>query len=452
MPISLSQLRADAQAIFQAGLDAVDARNAVSRHLSLDSSGEVLSIDASIRLPLSRFDRIFVIGAGKAAAPMAVAVEEIVGLRHPPQGLVNVKYGHTSPKPRFIALHECAHPIPDRAGVAGVRAMERILEQLTERDLLFVLVSGGASALLPALAAGIELEEKQRTTELLLRAGATIDELNSVRKHLSSLKGGQLALRAGLATVVALILSDVIGDRLDVIGSGLTVPDSSKFSDALHVLKKYDLLDSAPQVVKARLLRGSRGELPETPKPGGPISSAVHTIVVGCNRLALDSAYQAARAIGYQALILTSSLQGEAREVGRVHAEILREVVSSGNPIRSPACILSGGETTVTVRGSGRGGRNQEFALSAAIAMAGLHNAVLLAAGTDGTDGPTDAAGATVDGTTVARADAMGLSPIDHLDRNDSYPILKTLGELLQTGPTGTNVMDLNVMLTDRLS
>jgi glycerate 2-kinase len=449
MPRSISQLRADAEAIFRAALDRVDARRAVIGHLSLDLGEDTLHIAKDTHLRLSAFERVFVVGAGKAAASMACAVEEVLGSALRPQGLVNVKYGHTSPRPHFVALNECGHPLPDAAGAAGAREIEGILEQLTERDLLFVVISGGASALLPAPAEGIELEEKQHTSELLLRAGATIDELNAVRKHLSTLKGGQLALRANPATVVAFILSDVIGDRLDVIGSGPTAADVSTFGDAAEVLRKYDLERAVPAAVMRRLTRGIRGEIAETPKQATFASSQVHNIIVGSNRLAIDSAYQTACALGYRTLILSSTMQGEAREVARVHVEILREAICSGMPIRLPACLLSGGETTVTVRGTGKGGRNQEFALAAAIAAAGLPNTVILAAGTDGTDGPTDAAGALVDGTTLDRAVAMGYSLSDSLARNDSYPILDALGELLRPGPTGTNVMDLNIMLSD---
>jgi hydroxypyruvate reductase len=241
----------------------------------------------------------------------------------------------------------------------------------------------------------------------------------------------------------------VIGDNLEVIGSGLTVPDSSTFGDALNVLKKHSLLGVLPEAVMQRLMQGVRCEIAETPKENNSIPNVVHNFVVGSNRLAIESAVQAARALGYQPLVLSSTLQGETREVARVHVEILREVISTCNPVKPPACLLSGGETTVTVHGSGKGGRNQEFALTAAIAMSGLPNAVILAAGTDGTDGPTDAAGGIVDGTTGARAIRMGLSPADHLDRNDSYPILDALDDLFKTGSTGTNVMDLNIMLAD---
>ena len=443
----LCKLREDAKAIFQAGLDAVDAEEAVRRHLRLDVPAGLLHLSSGESLLLSRFKRVLVVGAGKAAAPMAFALEQLIAPAFEPQGTLNVKYGHTTPHPRCIRLHEAGHPLPDAAGVEGVRRIEDLLGTLADTDLLFVLISGGASALLPAPAAGLSLEEKQETTDLLLRAGADIYELNAVRKHLSRMKGGQLALRAQPATVVSLILSDVIGDRLDVVGSGLTSPDPSTFEDAEDALRKYGLLQRVPAPVSDRLRNGRTGQIPETPKHFDSFSPRIHNLIVGSNRLAIEAAADAARSLGYHTAILSSTLQGETREAARFHVEILREVISSGNPIRRPACLLSGGETTVTVRGVGKGGRNQEFGLAAAIALAGLENSVILAAGTDGTDGPTDAAGALVDGTTAARATALGLSMSDHLERNDSYPLLHAVGDLLKTGSTGTNVMDLNILM-----
>ena len=443
----LCQLREDATAIFRAGVHAVDADQAVKRHVRLDVQAGLLHLSTGESLLLSQFKRVFVVGAGKAAAPMACALEQLMGGAFEPQGTINVKYGHTFPRPRFIQVNEAGHPLPDAAGVEGAQRIEQLLAGLVDTDLLFVLISGGASALLPAPAKGLSLEEKQKTTDLLLRAGADIYELNAVRKHLSSFKGGQLAQRAQPATVVSLILSDVVGDRLDVIGSGLTSPDPTTFEDAGCVLRKYNLLERVPASVRDRLREGRSGHIPETPKNFDSFSHRVYNTIVGSNRLAIEAAAGAARALGYHTAVLSSTLQGEAREVARVHVEILREVISSGHPIQRPACLLSGGETTVTVRGSGKGGRNQEFGVAAAIALAGLPNAVVLAAGTDGTDGPTDAAGAVVDGTTAARAAAKGFSLNDHLDRNDSYPLLHAVEDLLKTGSTGTNVMDLNIMI-----
>lgn len=443
MPRSIVELRSDASAIFNAGLRAVDAREAVLRHLRRSEDGLVLCVGSAAKLPLAEFDRISVVGAGKAAAPMAAAVEEVFRGVLPLQGILSVKYGHTTPKPVAVQMFEAGHPTPDAAGVKAAHAVETILDGLGRRDLLIVVVSGGASALLPAPAVGVELEDKQKITEMLLRAGADIDEINVVRKHLSSLKGGQLARRAGEATVIALILSDVIGDRLDVIGSGLTVPDLSCFSDALAVLRKYALMDVAPERVSRRLVAGEQGRIAETPKRKMP--PWVHNLVVGSNRLALEAAERAAVGLGYRVQIMSSTMRGESRGVGCGHAAILRDMTQRGQPV----CVLFGGETTVTVKGAGKGGRNQELALAALIDLDNLLGAVLLASGTDGTDGPTDAAGAIVDGTSYGRALALGLDPADFLERNDAYPLLDATGDLLRIGPTGTNVMDINILLAD---
>jgi hydroxypyruvate reductase len=443
---STRKLRANAKAIFRAALEASSAGNAVERHVRLSGRGRILRI-GSLSLKLNEFDRIFVVGAGKAGASMAAALERILGPENISGGLINVKHGHTRPAPKAVCLHECGHPLPDQPGLDGAHRIEDLLRELNARDLLFVLISGGASALLPAPASPLTLADKQQTTDLLLRAGADIFELNAVRKHLSALKGGQLAALAYPATVVSLLLSDVIGDPLDVIGSGPTAPDSSTFEEALRVLAKYGLSKRVPAAVFARLERGAEGRLPETPKPGDAIFSNVTNFVIGSNRLALDAAAQAARSLGYRTLILSSTMQGETREVARVYAEILREIVSSGHPLKRPACLLSGGETTVTVRGKGKGGRNQEFALAAALSLSGIPDIAVLSAGTDGTDGPTDAAGALADGETVSRAVKLGLLPADHLMNNDAYPFFEALGDLVKTGSTGTNVMDLHILL-----
>jgi hydroxypyruvate reductase len=444
--ISTRELHASALAIFRAALKASAAGAAMERHVKFSARGRILRVD-SLSLKLDEFDRIFVVGAGKAGASMTAALERILGRQNLSGGLVNVKYGHSRPAPKRIHLQECGHPLPDQCGLDGAREMEILLRELNARDLVFVLISGGASALLPAPAPPLTLADKQQATDLLLRAGADIFELNAVRKHLSALKGGQLAALAYPATVVSLLLSDVIGDPLNVIGSGPTAPDSSTFEEALRVLAKYELSKRVPAAVFARLEQGAEGRLPETPKPGDAIFSNVTNFVIGSNRLALDAAAQAARSLGYRTLILSSTMQGETREVARVHAEILREIVSLGRPLKRPACLLSGGETTVTVRGKGKGGRNQEFALAAAISLRGMSDVVVLSAGTDGTDGPTDAAGAIADSGTVARAAKLGLSSADHLANNDAYPFFEALGDLVKTGSTGTNVMDLHILL-----
>jgi glycerate 2-kinase len=443
-------LREDALAIFQAAIAAANAGEAVKRHLS--AGGDELRFGVGRtrrRIALNRFSRIFVVAVGKAAPQMAEAVEKCIGARCT-RGLIITKHGHANAYAGRCEVIEAGHPIPDENSLRAGRAVLSLLQELTARDLLIVAVSGGASALLCAPVEGITLAAKQQTTDLLLRAGADIHELNCVRKHLSALKGGNLAAHANAATVLSLLLSDVIGDSLDVIGSGLTAPDPSTFAQAVKILEARGVLPQIPAAVRDHLERGALGGVRETPKPGDPLFRKVTNVVVGSSRQALQAAAKEARRRGYRPLILSSRMQGETRGAARFHADILLETVASGNPVRPPACILSGGETTVTVRGDGKGGRNQEFALAAALALQGAQNVVCLAGGTDGTDGPTDAAGALAFGDTMDRALAHGLDPAGSLARNDSYPFFATLGDLVKTGPTGTNVMDINIMLAGR--
>lgn len=435
-------LRGHALRIFRAALKAADPVQAVKRHVRLQ--GSVLRA-GNRRYRLDAFDRIFVIGAGKAGASMARAIEDLLG-RRITGGLVSVKYGHTGPLER-VELNECGHPVPDEAGVRGAERIAAVARQAGRRDLVICLISGGASALLPAPAPPVTLAEKQETTRLLLACGATIHEINAVRKHLSELKGGQLARLAAPATVLALLLSDVIGDDLDVIGSGPTAPDSSTFRSARAVLEKYGLLERVPKSVAERIERGVRGELAETPKPNDPLFRRVQNLIVGSNRLAADEAARQARKLGYRTAVLSTFIEGETRDVALVHAAIAREIVAAGRPLRPPACLISGGETTVTLRGNGLGGRNQEFVLAAAIALSGYDRVVILSGGTDGTDGPTDAAGAVADGRTVARGRRRGLEASRFLAENDSYHFFEPLGDLVKTGPTMTNVMDIRVLL-----
>ena len=415
MPVSL---RRQALRIFRAALKAAAPDQAVLRHLRLDPEP---------------FRNIYVIGAGKASAQMARAVERLLGARIN-GGLINVKDGHGA-KLRRIEINECGHPIPDQRGVAGARRIAQIASQAGEDDLIIGLISGGASALLPLPAPPITLAEKQKTTRLLLHCGASIHEINCVRKHISRIKGGQLARLAYPATMLTLILSDVIGDDLDVIGSGPTVPDRSTIADARAILEKYRI----PTKVLAAAV--------ETPKPGDQIFEKTRNVIVGSNALAVEAAALEARRLGFHTLVLSTFLEGEAREVARVHAAIAKEIRASGRPVQRPACVISGGETTVKIRGQGLGGRNQEFALAAAIDLAGLSDVAILSAGTDGTDGPTDAAGAIVDGTTLARAEDLGLNAATSLANNDSYHFFEATGDLIKTGPTGTNVADIQLIL-----
>jgi glycerate 2-kinase len=435
-------LRRDATAIFLAGVDAVEPRRAVRAHLQRHAG--LVTADGQ-RLELARGGRVWVVGAGKAAAPMAGAVERVFGARVA-GGLVVTKYGHGEPL-RKVALREAGHPVPDQAGVQASRDLCAILGAVRAEDLVVCVISGGGSALLPSPAEGISLEEKQEVTRLLLGCGATIGELNGVRKHLSALKGGGLARLAQPAALLTLVLSDVVGDPLDVIASGPTVADPTTFAEAREVLSRYGITPQVPASIRARLDAGARGELPETPKPGDRIFERAVNVMVGSNALAVAAAARKARLLGYRTTVLSTTVTGETREAAAVHAAVARELAADGSPRRRPACVLSGGETTVTLRGKGKGGRNQEFALAAALGIEGLERVTVLSAGTDGTDGPTDAAGAFADGETVARARAAGLDPVAALEGNDAYPFFLALGDLLITGPTRTNVMDLRLIL-----
>jgi len=438
----LAGLRQDALRVFHSALAAVDPEEAIRRHLRLEAG--TLSVGGQ-RYELNAGDRILVVGAGKAVAPMAKALEDLLGDRIT-AGILVVKDGHGLPLKK-IRIQEAGHPVPDARGVAGTLEILNLLEGAGERDLVVCLISGGGSALLIAPSEGIPLADKQTTTKDLLACGATIHEINTIRKHLSRAKGGQLARAAHPAAVLSLILSDVVGDDLDVIGSGPTVPDRSGFKDALEILQRYEIWDRTPDTVRNRLSQGAGGLVPETPKPGDPAFRRSVQILVGSCLRALNAAAHAANRLGYQPLILSSKVEGEAREVAKAFAAIGKEISGSHHPLKPPACVLMGGETTVTLLGEGRGGRNQEFVLAGAIALEGTERTVLLAGGTDGTDGPTDAAGALADGRTIARAKALGLNPFAFLKRSDSYHFFQPLDDLIVTGPTRTNVMDVYMIL-----
>jgi hydroxypyruvate reductase len=439
---SADQLRQDARAIFAAALSAADARNAIMTTIAC--AGDVLTV-AGQRYSLSDYRHVYIAGAGKASGRMAQAVEEVLAERiH--KGTVVVKYGYTVPTSK-VTLIEAGHPIPDRAGIDATQSIIALLEKAGHDDLIILLLSGGASALLVSPAEGLGLSDKQLSTESLLRAGATIQEINTVRKHISKVKGGRLAGIACPASVLALIISDVIGDSIEVVASGPTAPDTSTFGDALRVLERYHLGDQMPSVVLDLLEAGARGEIAETPKPGDPVFFHVRNLIVGSNRSALEAACRKASELGYHAAVLSSSIEGEARQAAAFHTAVAKEIVGFDQPVPKPACLISGGETTVMVQGDGLGGRNQEFALSAAIEIDGLAGTVVLSGGTDGTDGPTDAAGGLVDGSTVRRGHEHGLDARGHLDANDSYHFLKATDDLLITGPTFTNVMDVRVVL-----
>jgi glycerate-2-kinase len=426
----------------EVAVNAADPKQIIKSKLSLKNS--VLYVN-DYSFNLKKFKNIYVIGGGKASGSMAEALEQILG-NNITNGLVNVPHGsgHVT---KTIKLHEASHPIPDESGVKGARRMLEIAEKAKEDDLVICLISGGGSSLMPLPRNGISITDKKKITDDLLKCGATINEINTVRKHISEFKGGWLAKKAYPATILNLILSDVLGDPLDFIASGPTVPDSTTFSDAVKVLKKYGLWSKSPAPIRKVLSDGLKGLIPETPKAGDTVFQKVYNVIVGNNRFASMAACDFLKSAKLNTLLLTSTLEGEARHVGTMLASIAREVYTSGNPVQKPAGIVAGGETTVTVIGKGLGGRNQEIALAAALRLHNLDGVVVASLSTDGVDGPTDAAGALVDGKTLARAKKMRLSLEEFLAENDSYNFFAKLGDLIFTGPTGTNVNDVTAIV-----
>ncbi len=397
------------------------------------------------------YGKLYLISFGKAAYPMTKAVSDFAD-DVLTKGIMITKYGHVPEAgvSHKIEVFEAAHPVPDLQGVLATERVIGLLEKADSATLVVCLISGGGSALLVAPHKDISLAEKQQITQLLLKTGANIQDLNTVRKHLSRIKGGRLAEIAYPARVLSLILSDVVGDPLDVIASGPTSPDQTTFQDALKVIKRYDLGDKIPEKARLILIRGAAGEIPETPKEGNPVFARVQNIIVGSNKKAIETAKREAEGLGYQTAVISADLQGEARDaatwLARKAIEARRGFAGGS---QGKICLISGGETTVTVRGNGLGGRNTELALAFAQEIKGMKGITLLSAGTDGTDGPTDAAGAIVDGGTIERAEVAGINPGDYLKNNDSYHFFKAAGGLFITGPTGTNVMDLQIILLD---
>lgn len=438
----IAAIKNDAVRIFQKGVQAVEPGAAVKKYCRLEDRKLLVG---EMVYDLSLFKRLYVIGTGKATAPMAAAIEDLLGSRIA-GGIINVKYKHTAELDR-INLREAGHPVPDNNGQQGAEAIYNLVKEAGDDDLVICLISGGGSALLPLPFAGLTLKDKQDTTNVLLSCGATIHEINAIRKHTSMIKGGRLAQAAYPATLISLMLSDVVGDDLDVIASGPTVPDSSTYEDCLNIFNKYNITKKLPETVVKHIKAGVSKKVAETPKPGNPVFEKTYNLVIGSNIEAIMTAKQEAENLGYNTLVLSSMIEGETRQVALVHGAIAREILKTGYPLPPPACILSGGETTVNITGKGLGGRNQEFALAAAIDITGKENIVVLSGGTDGTDGPTDAAGAIVDTTTLRRAKVLGLDPYHFLSNNDSYHFFEKTGDLLMTGPTNTNVMDLRIML-----
>jgi glycerate 2-kinase len=436
--------------IFNAALAAVDPYNAVLRAARIEH--EQLHI-AGANYDLAAFRRIIVVGAGKATARMALAVESLLGDRIA-TGLIVVKEEHTAPL-KIIEQVEAAHPVPNEAGISGAQRILQMVRGADEMTLVICLLSGGASALLVAPVEGVTLQDKQEATRLLLNAGASINELNAVRKHLSMVKGGRLAQAAWPSQLVTLILSDVIGDPLDVIASGPTAQDNSTFADAQAVIAKYGLQQNISPRVADYLQRGSAGLVPETMKANDPCMDKTRNSIIAGIRQALAAAKEKSAQLGLSPKTISATLQGEASDAARFLAQAARTELAGMKP-NERRCLLCGGETTVTVRGTGKGGRNQEFALAFALEIDGLRGVTMLSAGTDGSDGPTDAAGAMVDGNTASHARELGIDPLSYLANNDSYTFFQQLDTAsgthshFKTGPTGTNVMDIQIVLLNQ--
>ena len=446
------QAASELRRLTDAALSAVAPDGAVLRHLHLDG-GKLTLIDESGAPAwsgrLDAYRRIRVLGAGKGAAPMAAALENLLGDRIS-DGLVIVKYGHDLPegqRTRHIRIKEGGHPVPDEAGAAAAGEIVDMARDSREDDLVLCTFTGGASALTPALHPEIPLADMQRLTCMLLECGATIHEINPLRKHLSRFSGGSLVRAAFPATVLGLIVSDVVGDDLDVIASGPTVPDPSTFADCLRVVEHYGLRWKMPQSIWAHIEGGLQGRTPETPKADEPAFGRVRNVLVASVKQALEAAADEAARCGFVPRILTTAMSGEARRTAAQLVAEARRAQAGLRPGDAPLCLLAGGETTVTIRGSGKGGRNQEMALAATLELADDRGIDLICVGTDGTDGPTDAAGGYAFSGDLARLRAIGLHPKESLDANDSYPLLLKAGTLLRTGPTRTNVMDMAIML-----
>ncbi len=437
------KLRQDARAVFQAAIDRVLPETCIREFCRREGQTLYLGDHA---VDLGRVGRVILLGAGKASAAMAAALEPLLE-GAAVEGVINTKYGHLD-KVAHVRLVEAGHPMPDENGVKGAREILDLARSAKAEDLVVCLISGGGSALTPLPAPGLTLAHKQETTRVLLGCGAAIHEINTLRKHLSAFKGGCLALAAAPARVFSLILSDVVGDDLDIIASGPTVPDAGTFEDCFRIMDKFGIEGDLPPEVVAHLRAGLEGRVEETPKPGDPVFEQCFNLVIGSASVALAAAREKAEELGYAALVLSSLIEGDTTQVARVHAAVGREMVASGQPAAKPGCVLSGGETTVVLTGSGKGGRNQEFALAAALDIAGQGPLVVFSGGTDGTDGPTDAAGAVADSRTLERAGALGLDAEAYLKNNDSYRFFDRLGDLVKTGPTRTNVMDLRLVMT----
>src|SRR5437899_2568412 len=439
----LDKLHRDVLHAMNAALVTADPARIIRKNLKL--TGSILHV-GKFQYPLKDYRRIFVIGGGKASGYMAEEIEKLLG-DWITSGLVIIPdYLQPTPRNRRIRYHQATHPIPTRKGVEGVIAMLRLVDDISRDDLVIVLVSGGGSALMPLPVEGINLDDEAKVTSLLLRSGAGIEEINTVRKHLSQVKGGRLAGRLYPATVLTLIISDVVGDKIDTIASGPTTPDSTTYHDVELVLKEYDLWFQIPKNARRIITHGLSGSIPETPKQKDKVFRRVQNVIVGNNRTSCLAAASAMTKAGYRTQVLSIQITGEAREVGRIFGSIVRDIRENSLPFAPPAALIAGGETTVTVRGKGKGGRNQELVLAAAVKISGSDAVVVGSFATDGIEGQTHAAGALADGTTVMRGLKVGMDPEDYLGNNDSYHYFSKLKDLVITGPTGTNVNDITVL------
>ncbi|OYT30812.1 MAG: hypothetical protein B6U94_05240 [Thermofilum sp. ex4484_79] len=439
------EIRKKAVLLAMEGISAADPETAIKKNVKVEGSSIIVQ---DKRFPLK--ESIYVIGAGKASGKMAKAIEELLGDRIE-EGVVVVPEETVSAfQSSRIEFIGSTHPIPSEKSVVAGERIINLVKNLPKDSLIIALFSGGGSALVEKPVEDISIQDIALTSRLLMKSGADIYELNAVRKHLSEIKGGWLAKHAHPIPIISLLISDVVGDRIDTIASGPTAPDNTTFKDAIDAIEKYNLTDKIPKMVLEYISKGVKGLKPETPKPNDPIFRSVSNNIIASNIISLEAMRRKAEEIGYNTMILTSMITGEAREVGKVLAGIGIEISKSGNPITPPAVILAGGETTVTVRGGGKGGRNQELALSAALILKGYNGIVLLSIGSDGRDGPTDAAGAVVDGYTIEKALERGIDPKTYLYNNDSYTFFEKVGGLIKTGYTSTNVNDFIIIIVEK--
>ena len=444
---SREQLRTDAKNLLRHGIEAADGYMVMQQSLCIH--GEMLVVTGasgvSVEYDLGQFRRILVIGFGKVSGIMASALEDSLKNRIT-AGLVIVKQGFKA-ELKKIRIVEAAHPVPDAKSENSAQQIVRMLADVSHDDLVICLISGGGSALCTLPSKGIKITDIQTMTQSLLASGADIVEINTIRKHLSQIKGGQLAKLVYPASLMSLIISDVIGDRIDTIASGPTAPDTTSFRDAHDILQRYDLFQKSPVSIRTRIKAGLAGEIMDTPKVDDTIFQKTRNIIIANNLTALRAIAKKARHCGYEMLLLSSMIEGETRHVAEVYAALIKELIESPHPMPTPACIAAGGEMTVRVTGMGQGGRNGDFCLALAPLISGRERVVVLSAGTDGIDGTTDAAGGIIDGTTSSRAQSMGLDVAKALSNHDSYPFLKKSGDILITGPTRTNVMDIQLIL-----